>query len=1138
MAGPSNRNRVDDALTLVAQSLDPFIASVASKHLPHGHEWTTLLRLRDEEAGQFGKEYSRSDPQAQLKMIIGRFGKLGYLFDGPLSRAERNLASELATIRNDWAHNKPLSADDTYRALDTAERLLRAVGAVKQADVVRKSRLDVQRSTYAEETRRDAKSQTNVPGLGSSDLTPWREVLKPHADIAANDFARAEFAADLHQVATGAEASRDYNDPVEFFARTYLTEGLKTLLGLAVKRIGGDQNAAPVVNLQTTFGGGKTHSMLAAWHLFSGRPLADFPQGVQDLVAGIAGGADVIGQKVKRVAIVGNELSPGQTWTKDDGTVIRTIWGELAWQLGGADGYAMVAEADRTGTNPGASLRTLIESYSPSVILIDEWVAYARGLYGQEGLVGGSFESQFTFAQQLTEVVKSVPGAMLLVSIPASDARRDDDQPVASDLEVGGAHGLAALQRLQNVVSRVAQNWTPASSTESFEIVRRRLFQAPDAAAQRKIDATAKAFTEFYRKSVGELPAETRDPSYESRIRDAYPIHPELFDRLYGDWSTLEKFQRTRGVLRLMSAVVHALHAAGDESPLIMPGSLPLASAAVRDELTGYLDDRWKAIIEHDIDGSTSTSVYIDNEKPLFGGRALTRRIARATFMGSAATLGTSHKGVERKRIFLGVAMPGDTIGNFGSSLQLLSERASYLYADGDRFWFDLQVSLNRTVAERAGGFGAEDVSHEVVERLKRQSKYPAVFPEVIFAPRDSADVPEAERVRLVIAGPEHPHDGKGKASPARDFAEDVVTKRGSAPRVNANTIVVLAPDQARWLDLEQSVRQYLAWRAVRRDKDVLDLTQGQVSAVDKRIEELNATVEQRIRETWIWALFPEGSQPLKIAATKVDGATESVIRTAGERLTKTDIVISYFSMQSIAIELQNHLRSRWNNGRLTVGELWEFHVRYPYLARLRDKSVLIDAMVGAMSDPAWEEVGFAVADGYDADAGNFVGLRLPLEDQALMTILDTTLLVSAPLARGQRKLEREAEAAAAAARAAEDEAASKETKDTVPDASSGTENLTTGTVGRGSASTKPPVVRNARFEGAVDVVPKGDLAAQLKQIAEELLVHLQGADPDTFEIRLTVDADKREGFSDAVVRTVRENAANLNFSKRSFTEF
>lgn len=1131
MADISNRARVDEALVLVAGALDPFIARTVAVHVPEGQDWTILLRLRDEEAGKHGLRYSRIDPQDQLKMITGRFGSLGYLFDGVLSRSEKTFAGELAAVRNDLAHHsKPFGADDTYRALDTAERLLRAVGAVRQADTVRKSRLDVQRKTYAEEVRRDAKAQIDMPGLGSIDVAPWREVLKPHADIAANDFARAEFAADLHQVATGAEASADYNDPVEFFNRTFLTEGLKNLLTLAAKRLSGEMNAAPVVNLQTAFGGGKTHSMLAVWHLFSGRTLMDYPQGIQDLVGAIGVDAAVTSINVKRVAIVGNELSPGQPWEKPDGTVVRTIWGELAWQLGGAEAYGLVAAADRTSTNPGAALRTLIQRYAPAIILIDEWVAYARGLYGQDGLVGGSFETQFTFAQQLTEVVKSVPGALLLVSIPASDVRRDDASPVASDLEVGGAHGRAALERLQNIVSRVAQPWTPASSTESFEIVRRRLFREPDAAARRKIDATAKAFVDYYRKSVGELPAETRDPAYESRIRDAFPIHPELFDRLYGDWSTLEKFQRTRGVLRLMSAVVHSLHASGDDSPLIMPGSVPLDAAGVRDELTGYLDDgdRWKSIIESDIDGTNATAVHVDREKPLFGNRALTRRIARASFLGSAATLRSSHKGIERKRMFLGVAMPGDTIGNFGSALQLLGERANYLYAESDRYWFDLQVSLNRTVSERAQSFGVADVEKFVVDRIRHHAKHPAVFADVVFAPKDSSDIVEAEKVRLVIAGPEHLHDGKSYDSKAHEFTRMVVSTRGSAPRLGVNTIVVLAPDQTRWADLEQGARQYLAWDAINRDRKVLDLTQGQIETVQRRIAALNTTVDQRVRETWIWALFPQlpaGATHWVTSQVKADGATDSIVRTVGEKLEKTDTVISRFSMQSIAIELKNHLRSRWNDGRIGVGELWEYHVKYPYLARLRDKQVLLDAIAGAMSDPAWNQLGFAIADAYDAETGDFIGLRLPFEDPAPAAIVDSMLLVSPALAQAQRAREE-------AARSASVEEPSRGNAGAPASTSSGT----TGT-GTATLAPKPALPANARYTGAVDISPSGDIPAQLEQIAKELLVHLQSADPDTFEVRITIDADKRAGFSDQVVRTVRENGAQLGFGKNRFQE-
>lgn len=1123
----SNIDRVGASLDILATALEPFIARAVSQQLPEGIEdWTAILAVKD---GIAGNKYASGDPQVQLRALTETMGDLGYAFNGVLSRGEQNLASELRGVRDSWAHRKPFSADDAYRALDTIERLLRAIGAAAPADDVRRSRLDVQRATYAEETRRDTRAASKMPELGSGDLLPWREVLKPHADIAANDFARAEFAADLHQVSTGTEIAADYNDPVEFFARTYLTDGLKSLLTIAVKRIGGDFNEAPVINLQTTFGGGKTHSMLAVWHLFGGQPLTAYPQGLQTLLTGLD--TSIIESHVRRVAIVGNELSPGQSWQKPDGIVIRTLWGELAWQLGGSEGYGMVAEADRTGTNPGSALRDILAKYSPALILIDEWVAYARGLYGDDSLIGGTFETQFTFAQLLTEAVKAVPGVLLLVSIPASDIRRDDEGPVASDLEVGGANGRAALERLQNVVSRVAQNWTPASSTESFEIVKRRLFQEADAEAQRKIDVTVEKFFDYYVKNIGELPSETKELEYKARMRAAFPIHPELFDRLYGDWSTLEKFQRTRGVLRLMSAVVHGLYSAGDDSPLIMPGSMPLDSAAVRDEITSYLDDAWKAIIDKDVDGGQATSVQIDKEKPLFGGRALTRRIARATFMGSAATLQTQHKGIERKRVFLGVAMPGDTIGNFGSAISLLGDRSTYLYGDNDRYWFDRQPSLNRKVVERAESFADADVWAAVVARIRSvEPRNTPEFPEIVIAPTESVDVSESDNVRLVIAHPRYTHDAKGKGSAAQGYAETLVTRRGTAPRVNANTLIVLAADSSRWPELETAVRHHLAWSDIMRDKDVLDLTQGQVAEVRRKIDAYNGTVGQRIRETWIWALYPEqndGSQPFRIASSKADGATDSVARHVGERLRKTDVVIIQSSPQSIALELSNHLRSRWNDGRVPVSDLWEYHARYPYLARFRDKKVLLDAIQAVFDDPAWQSVGFALADGYEAATGDFSGLRVPLSDQAPPGIADSMLLVSPALALAQREREIKTNTEAEEdGTGSGDEGGREESRVRTPAPPTG---------GGGNRVPGPPSIQNARYSGAVDINPTGDISAQLKVLAEELLVHLQNAAPETFEIRVVIDADKRTGFTDGVVRTVRENGSSLGLSTNRF---
>jgi predicted AAA+ superfamily ATPase len=195
-------------------------------------------------------------------------------------------------------------------------------------------------------------------------------------------------------------------------------------------------------------------------------------------------------------------------------------------------------------------------------------------------------------------------------------------------------------------VRRVADQWRPASPNESHHIVRQRLFVAPDADALASISATARGFIEMYHRYADEFPREARDGSYEDRIKQTYPIHPELFDRLYEDSSSLERFQRTRGVLRLMNTVIHALWVGEDQSPLIMPASIPIGTAAVNSELTQYLQDSWKAVIDADVDGPNAEPVKIDAGKPLFGQRSLTRRLARTVFFGAAPTIGSAHKGL------------------------------------------------------------------------------------------------------------------------------------------------------------------------------------------------------------------------------------------------------------------------------------------------------------------------------------------------------------------------------------------------------------------------------------------------------------------------------------------------------------
>lgn len=1128
----SNRDRVGRGFELLAAGLEPFVDQHMSASAGSGGDWLALLEARDNARHGTVRTLKKNDPQLHLRVLTEDWR----VFKDVLSRPEQGFASELRDTRNKWAHNDAFTADDTYRALDSMERLLTAAGAVEQAEEARKLKLDHQRAFYDAETRKVVKAASipNVPGAG---VKPWREVITPHPDVATGQFNSAEFAADLHVVATGADVSREYRDPVQFFQRTYLTEGLRDLLARAGRRLSGDQNASPIVNLQTNFGGGKTHSMLALFHLCSGTPVREYPQEVQEALSGVDLAA--LG-RIRRVTLVGTHLSPGKPSVKDDGTQVNTLWGELAWQLGGKAAYDVVAENDRNGTNPGTALTDLLRQYSPCLILVDEWVAYARQLYGRDDLPAGTFDTQFTFAQTLTETVKSVPGALLVISIPASSHPGDADVDGGSDLEVGGLNGREALKRLQHVVRRVADQWRPATAHESFEIVRRRLFVEPDAAAKRDIAAVASQFVQFYAEHRGEFPRECGEIAYEERIKAAYPIHPELFDRLYEDWSTLERFQRTRGVLRLMSAVVHALWAANDAGPLIMAGSVPLDVPTVNSELLQYLTDNWKPIVDADVDGEGATPLQIDAERTTFGARSLTRRIARTIFIGGAPTLQTAHKGVERQNIWLGVAVPGDTPGNFGSSLEVLAARATYLTVDGARYWFDTAVTMNRTAQDHSDRLREhpEEVWAELVRRLALQRGSRGDFAAVHVCPDDSAAVPDTEEAKLVVLHPQHPHSRGGDSTAALRFAQQCLDTRGSAQRANRNTLVFLAPDDKRFEELAEASRDYLAWEYIAGRSEDLNLTAQQKAQAERRKAQADDTVWRRIAEAYIWALIPEqpnAARPATWQVTRAEGSQERLADRVSAKLRQGGLLATTYGARNVRMDLDGPLRAVWDRGHVSVGELWSFYTRYPYLSRLRDRMVLEGALRSALDDMMWETEGFALAESYDEASGTYKGLA-SYAGGSLGVVSDSVLLVrpdlvptpdprcskcGAPLTPGHMCGEPER---------------------------CGTCELLVGECSCAQPATCPRCGRAAhdgpcepvgpapdtRFFGVAKVNPER-YGRDFNRIAQEVLQHLAAVDGTTLEVTVEVTATNPNGFPPDKARVVSENARTLKFDQFGF---
>jgi predicted AAA+ superfamily ATPase len=1102
----TNHERVGKALDRLKVGLWPFVEREMKAQF--GEKWSVEIQdvLRDTRLGS--KDNLSKDVAVQLVLLDRKWGEV---FRKILGRAERSLVNELIDVRNRWAHQEAFSSRDAERAMDSMVRLLTAVSA-KEADEVDGMMLDLRRLTIDEQVRGEKRKAGGslIEVAGSETLKPWREVVTPHPDVASGRYQQAEFAADLWQVHLG-EGSDEYKKPAEFFRRTYLTESLKMLLVGAVERLSGE-GGDPVVQLQTNFGGGKTHSMLALYHLFSGASPGDLA-GVDAVMAGAK--VSTL-PTAKRVVLVGNKISPGNPVTKKDGTIVRTLWGELAYQLGGKKAFARVAKDDEQATSPGDMLRELLRDYGPCLVLIDEWVAYARQLHDQSDLPAGGFETQFTFAQALTESAKLAGNCLLVISLPASDTQ-GSPHAQADDVEVGGIRGREALDRLRNVVGRIESSWRPASAEEGFEIVRRRLFEAlpgPDAFKQR--DVTARAFADQYRAQGGEFPTECRSADYEKRIQAAYPIHPEIFDRLYEDWSTLVKFQRTRGVLRLMAAVIHSLWEKGDRNPLILPSTIPIDDARVQFELTRYLSDNWVPIIEKDVDGPSSLPLKIDGEVPNLGKMHATRRVARTIYLGSAPTADAAHRGLEDRRVKLGCVMPGESPAVFGDALRRLAAAATYLYQDGPRAWYATQPTVTKLADDRAEELkrDPDKVAAELEARIRADLRNLGEFSRVHPLPRTGADVPDDFDARLVVLPPEHPYS-RENGSAAESAAQAILESRGSAPRLYRNTLVFLAADKVRLQDLDDALRKYIAWASIVAETETLDLSPFQVKQAETQKQAADSAVTARLPETYQWVLVPEQKSPqaaVEWHAIRLSGADALAVR-ASKKLRNEEL----FVMGLGSTILRKYLDDvpLWRGDHVAVRQVVEDFARYLYLPRLAGPQVLVQAMRDGLSLLTWISDTFAYAESFDDAVGRYRGLRGGQD--VTLSAEDAGLIVKPEVARHQ--LDAEA-------------------PPTAPTPDEGQTAGITPTEGTtGPEGTKPPDQLVARrFHGTVSLDP-ARVGRDAGRIAEEVIAHLAGQPGAEVSVTLEIEAHLPSGANEQTVRAVTENSRTLKFTSHAFEE-
>lgn len=739
-------------------------------------------------------------------------------------------------------------------------------------------------------------------------MQPWWQAAIPHKDIREERFDESVFAADLGNVLLGA-GPVDYTDAETFFAKTYMTRGLADVLRTVLDRltVKGGQG---VIQLQTPFGGGKTHSLVAIYHLIkNGDKIAHLPQ-----VKSILGEAGLSSVPEARVAaFVG---------TYADVLATRTPWGELASQLGL---YDLVREHDQEGVAPGKEkLLGLLQQAAPVVLLLDEVLEYT--IKAQKTIGAGQV---LAFLQELTEAVSATPRALMVLTLPASIMEVYDEQ----------AERL--LGQLQRVAGRVETILRPVEGEEIYEVVRRRLFENLGPEAVRA--EVASSYFKYYQGFAGDMPAETREVSYREKIKRAYPFHPELIDLLYERWGSLPTFQRTRGVLRLLAQVVADLYRRQVVTPLIHPSHVNLADTRIRSEFVKHIGREYDSVIASDLVGERIEKIDAEmgtEYQPHRVASGVATAIFLSSFSGAelrrGATLG------RLKLAFLREGFPPTLVEG---ALQKLNDRLWYLHEEHGLYYFSNRPNLNRVIVEKEEGVKEPEVEEAVREQVAQAAG--SAF-RVFVWPEKAADVGETRRPGLVLLPPEY-----SNSNPATDgFVRELLTSTGTAFRIYKNTLLVLSVEESDYVALRQAARRYLALvKGVKGDSSLwARLTEENRRSIEEKIRDASSLMTNKAISAYRYLYRAAAPQP------------GSAGEAEGNGLQKSDLGIPTWGTKSIGERVRDYLRENERLldkigpkevARLLLGEaerkraqdMWEDTLKYPGLPLLESEEVLYAAI-------------------------------------------------------------------------------------------------------------------------------------------------------------------------------------------------
>ena len=612
-------------------------------------------------------------------------------------------------------------------------------------------------------------------------MIPFHTIAVPHRDILEGRLTMEVFAADLWEVFRGT-APDEYKDPTQFFQKTYQTDGLKNLLSIVEGRLNG-QGGDPVIQIQTPFGGGKTHALIAMYHKASE-------------------------WNVQKVVLVGTPMRASDT-----------LWGILEKQLTGK-----VARFDGL-TSPGRdALYQLLLENQPVLILMDEVLEYMTKAAGVP--VGDSTLAAQTlaFMQELTEAAAILEQVALVITLPSGAMEHYDE----------GAEQL--FRQLGQIAGRVEKIYTPVQEHEIAQVIRRRLFS--------QIDKTgaSEAIRDFmdYADRESILPPGTEPSEYRKRFEAAYPFQPEAIDVLYQRWGSFPSFQRTRGVLRLLSFVIHSLRESA--IPYISLADFNLSVQEIRQELLKHIGGEYDSVIAADITGEDAGAKKVDvGLGDAYKGLKLGSRAATAVFLYSFS--GGTEKGASLGEIKRSATTTGNPSSVLTEAVEDLQEKLFYLQHESGRSYFTNQPNLNSILLTRMENINERVIGEFEETELKKNLSGGQL--KTFVWPKGGSDIPDTPDLKIVILK-------------ERDdlLMKDILEMKGNTPRVNRNTLFFLTPLEHEAAGFYTQLRKIISYEAIGTDK-TLNLSAEQQREVRTELKKSTDELNDRLRRYYRTVFIP-----------------------------------------------------------------------------------------------------------------------------------------------------------------------------------------------------------------------------------------------------------------------------------------